>query len=143
MFTNMRSNDAFIGLPHDIFAFTMIQEIVARALKLEPGTYSHAVGSLHLYKTNRDAARKYLKEGWQSTVVMPRCPKVNRGRRSKNCLKPSAPSATAVGSCVGTVAINRPILVGFHPASANLLALQARESDKIAQIKKKISVRVL
>ena len=75
MFTNMRSNDAFIGLPHDVFAFTMLQEIIARALDLEPGTYSHAVGSLHLYKDNRDAARRYLKEGWQSTVVMPPMPK--------------------------------------------------------------------
>jgi thymidylate synthase len=74
MFTNMRSNDAFIGLPHDIFAFTMLQEILARALKIEPGPYSHAVGSLHLYKTNREAARRYLKEGWQSMVAMPPMP---------------------------------------------------------------------
>jgi len=29
LLTNMRSNDAFIGLPHDIFAFTMLQEIMA------------------------------------------------------------------------------------------------------------------
>jgi thymidylate synthase len=34
MFTNMRSNDAFLGLPHDVFAFTMLQEIVARTLNL-------------------------------------------------------------------------------------------------------------
>ena len=48
MFTSMRSNDAFLGLPHDVFALTMIQEILARSLSVEPGTYSHAVGSLHL-----------------------------------------------------------------------------------------------
>ena len=40
LLTNMRSNDAFIGLPHDIFAFTMLQEIMARSLGLELGTYS-------------------------------------------------------------------------------------------------------
>ena len=33
MVASMRSNDAYIGLPHDVFAFTMIQEIVARALR--------------------------------------------------------------------------------------------------------------
>src|SRR5690606_4963573 len=27
MMTSMRSNDAFLGLPHDIFCFTMLQEI--------------------------------------------------------------------------------------------------------------------
>src|SRR5262245_55123087 len=36
--TYMRSNDAFLGLPHDIFAFTMLQEILARSLSVELGT---------------------------------------------------------------------------------------------------------
>ncbi len=75
LLTNMRSNDAFIGLPHDIFAFTMLQEIMARSLGLELGTYFHLVGSLHLYKRNRDSARRYLNEGWQSSnVAMPPMP---------------------------------------------------------------------
>jgi len=39
MLTNMRSNDAFWGLPHNIFSFTMIQEILARTLSVELGTY--------------------------------------------------------------------------------------------------------
>jgi thymidylate synthase len=74
MFTNMRSNDAFIGLPHDVFAFTMLQEIMARSLGLELGTYKHAVGSLHLYEQHRESAQQYLEEGWQATVVMPPMP---------------------------------------------------------------------
>jgi thymidylate synthase len=74
MFVNMRSNDAFMGLPHDIFAFTMLQEIIARSLGVEMGTYKHAVGSLHLYDENRDAAEKYISEGWQSKVPMPAMP---------------------------------------------------------------------
>ena len=45
----MRSNDVIKGLPHDIFCFTMLQEIAARRLSLEPGIYKHCVGSLHLY----------------------------------------------------------------------------------------------
>ena len=43
MLTYMRSNDAYWGLPHDVFAFTMLQEILARSLTLELGTYKHAV----------------------------------------------------------------------------------------------------
>ncbi|HYR23037.1 MAG TPA: thymidylate synthase [Chthoniobacterales bacterium] len=74
MFTNMRSNDVFIGLPYDVFAFTMLQEILARTLAVEIGTYKHAVGSLHLYEKDRKAAQQYLDEGWQETVSMPPMP---------------------------------------------------------------------
>lgn len=75
MFTNMRSNDAFLGLPHDVFAFTMLQEIVARTLGIEMGEYKHAVGSLHLYETNRKKAQRLVDEGWQTTrLAMPPMP---------------------------------------------------------------------
>jgi len=74
MFTSMRSNDAFVGLPHDIFAFTMLQEIFARDAGLALGSYSHAVGSLHLYDANRSKAQVYLDEGWQLPIEMPRMP---------------------------------------------------------------------
>lgn len=67
MFTCMRSNDAYLGLPHDIYCFTMIQEIVARSLGVEVGRYRHAVGSIHVYDRNRLAAEQFLAEGWQST----------------------------------------------------------------------------
>ena len=78
MFTSMRSNDAFWGLPHDIFAFTMIQEIIARYLSVEIGNYSHAVGSLHLYQDKKNAAQQYLNEGLQSTKInMPEMPEGN------------------------------------------------------------------
>ncbi|MBI3365987.1 MAG: thymidylate synthase [Ignavibacteriae bacterium] len=75
MFTNMRSNDAYLGLPHDVFCFSMLQEIMARDLSIELGTYKHAVGSLHLYDRNRKRAKRFLDEGWQSTEMsMPPMP---------------------------------------------------------------------
>lgn len=74
MVTHMRSNDAYLGLPHDVFCFTMIQEIFATSLSLKLGTYSHAVGSLHLYDDDRSKARQVLDEGWQSTFTMPNMP---------------------------------------------------------------------
>lgn len=74
MLAMMRSNDAYMGLPHDIFAFTMLQEIMARSLKLEVGWYKHAVGSLHLYSVNTDQAQTYIGEGFQERIPMPPMP---------------------------------------------------------------------
>lgn len=74
MFTSMRSNDAYLGMPHDIFAFTMLQEIVATSLSVELGTYKHAIGSVHIYDDHRDDANRYLQEGFQSTTPMPPMP---------------------------------------------------------------------
>lgn len=67
MFTVMRSNDVFLGLPHDIFCFTMLQEMLARTLGMELGVYKHAVGSLHLYSESIKDAADFMNEGWQST----------------------------------------------------------------------------
>jgi len=70
----MRSNDAFIGFPHDFFAFTMLQEIVARMVGLQLGEYKHAVGSFHIYDKHIARAKRYLREGWQSQIRMPPIP---------------------------------------------------------------------
>ena len=74
MFVNMRSNDAYFGLPHDVFAFTMLQELVARSVGVDVGDYKHSVGSLHLYEDNFVGARSYLAEAWQSKISMPAMP---------------------------------------------------------------------
>lgn len=75
MLTSMRSNDAWIGLPHDVFAFTMIQELVARSLGVGLGEYRHVVGSLHLYECDEKKAIRYLDEGWQTRRSMQPMPK--------------------------------------------------------------------
>jgi thymidylate synthase len=73
--TYMRSNDAFVGLPHDFFCFTMLQEIVACELGIELGTYKHMVGSLHIYDDDLKKAEQFLGEGFQSTEIqMPPMP---------------------------------------------------------------------
>ncbi|RYH39567.1 MAG: hypothetical protein EON54_18795 [Alcaligenaceae bacterium] len=74
MLTSMRSNDAWLGLPHDVFAFTMIQELVARSVGVELGEYRHSVGSLHLYERDEKKAIRYLEEGWQLGRPMPPMP---------------------------------------------------------------------
>lgn len=70
----MRSNDAYLGLPHDVFCFTMIQELVAVALGLELGEYTHMVGSMHLYEQHRHEAANYIGEGYQRAAEMPPMP---------------------------------------------------------------------
>ncbi len=54
LIVNMRSNDAYLGLAHDVFAFTMMQELIARHLGVDVGMYRHFVGSLHLYDAHRE-----------------------------------------------------------------------------------------
>jgi len=50
--TYMRSNDIWLGFPYDVFAFTCLQRLIAEAIKCMPGTYTHNVGSMHLYDRN-------------------------------------------------------------------------------------------
>lgn len=58
----MRGNDAFMGMPSDIFSFTVLQELAAHQLGVRLGHYSHHVGSMHLNAPDRAKARKILKE---------------------------------------------------------------------------------
>lgn len=70
----MRSNDAYLGLPHDIFSFTMIQEVMARSLGCDVGIYKHTVGSLHLYERHIEKAQQYVEEDFQDYFPMPSMP---------------------------------------------------------------------
>lgn len=56
----MRSNDAWLGLPYDLFQFTQLQCTVARALGWRPGRYRHVANSLHLYERDVEAAESLL-----------------------------------------------------------------------------------
>ena len=76
---HMRSNDSYLGMPHDFFSFTMLQEIAARELGVEIGSYHHSVASLHLYDDtdqlrSKTLAQQYLDEGLYETVPMPPMP---------------------------------------------------------------------
>lgn len=49
---HMRSNDAWLGLPYDVWVFTRIQMTLAWALGIPVGTYTHFANTLHLYEGN-------------------------------------------------------------------------------------------
>lgn len=74
MSVTMRSNDAFLGLPHDVFCFTMLQELIARHLGVELGEYIHHVGSMHVYDTRLEDMRSYTNEGHHKLDPMPCMP---------------------------------------------------------------------
>lgn len=69
--TYMRSNDAYLGLPHDLFAFTTLQEIIAIMTGKELGTYTHVCTSLHTYESQVDKLVNYVDEGYQEMIEMP------------------------------------------------------------------------
>lgn len=58
MWVVMRSNDAWLGLPYDLGQFSLLQVAVAGALDARIGTYTHSVGSMHLYERDYEAATK-------------------------------------------------------------------------------------
>ncbi len=63
----MRSNDVWLGAAYDFFQFTRVQLAIASVLGIEPGTYNHHVGSLHIYEQHYDAAEnlKYTTEPYE------------------------------------------------------------------------------
>jgi thymidylate synthase len=74
LMASLRSNDAYRGLPHDVFCFTMLQEMMAIRLGLELGEYVQMIGSFHLYDTDRGHASGYVKEGHHRIAEMPPMP---------------------------------------------------------------------
>ncbi|HTJ49417.1 MAG TPA: thymidylate synthase [Cyclobacteriaceae bacterium] len=49
LYTTMRSNDLYWGLPYDLFQFTMLQEIISNELDVDLGSYVHRATSMHVY----------------------------------------------------------------------------------------------
>ncbi|MEO5374609.1 MAG: thymidylate synthase [Alphaproteobacteria bacterium] len=60
----MRSNDLFLGTPHNFVQFTVLQEVMAGWLGIEPGTYVQISDSLHFYE--KDMSRIFMAEEQRS-----------------------------------------------------------------------------
>ena len=54
----IRSNDMFLGVPHNVVQFTALQEIMAGWLGLEVGTYNQLSDSLHVYERDQQKLDK-------------------------------------------------------------------------------------
>ena len=51
----IRSNDLFLGVPHNFVQFTCLQEVMARWLGIECGAYHQVSDSLHMYDDDEEA----------------------------------------------------------------------------------------
>jgi len=58
--TYMRSNSAALVMPYNVFFFTMLQELLAKELGVEPGDYVHVCSSLHYYVDEESFVDKVL-----------------------------------------------------------------------------------
>jgi thymidylate synthase len=58
--TTMRSQDVWLGLPYDLFANSVLLELMAGWAGVRPGLYVHTVDSLHLYDHDELRARCVL-----------------------------------------------------------------------------------
>lgn len=54
----LRSNDLFLGVPHNFVQFTCLQEMLAGWLGIVPGAYEHYSDSLHLYTRDLGAVEE-------------------------------------------------------------------------------------
>lgn len=75
---SMRSSDIWLGLPYDIFNFTMLQNIAAAQLHLEVGWFKMFLGSSHLYERDVDHAEQIVKSAANLTYSV-RAPKLTCG----------------------------------------------------------------
>ena len=51
----IRSNDLFLGVPHNFVQFTCLQEVMAGWLGIECGAYHQVSDSLHMYADDEEA----------------------------------------------------------------------------------------
>jgi thymidylate synthase len=56
----LRSNDLFLGVPHNIVQFTFLQEVMAGWLGIEMGSYHQLSDSLHVYERDIAQMRRYM-----------------------------------------------------------------------------------
>lgn len=72
----IRSQDVFLGMPHDVAGFALLQHIIAQELGLEVGTYSHSISNAHFYSDQYEAAEELLrrdnKEQEEIKLVIPK-----------------------------------------------------------------------
>ena len=65
-FANMRSSDAWLGLPYDVFTFSMLGNALAGELRVQPGPLHLHLASSHLYEAHWEKANAIvLGKSWR------------------------------------------------------------------------------
>jgi thymidylate synthase len=63
---NMRSSDVFLGLPFNIFSYTVLTYIIACKCDLRPGKLIYVGGDVHIYKNHIEQIREQLSRNVRS-----------------------------------------------------------------------------
>jgi thymidylate synthase len=71
----IRSNDVFLGLPHDVAGFALLQHIIAQELKVPVGVYSHSISNAHFYSDQYEAAEELIKRKSEHPEIQLHLPK--------------------------------------------------------------------
>jgi thymidylate synthase len=69
MMNVVRSNDAILGLPHDVAGFCLLQLMLAQRLGVKPGVYTHTIANAHVYDIHYDAAKEMMSRPTDSPKV--------------------------------------------------------------------------
>lgn len=56
-----RSGDLLIGIPWNIAAYSLLLLAISQELEIEPGTFSHYIGNLHIYENQYGLEQEQLK----------------------------------------------------------------------------------
>lgn len=76
--TVMRSNNAFVLLPYNLFEFSLLAEIIATEVGVTLGSLTHFAVSMHIYESNYQQAEsvvtEYKTNGFNSNIQMPVMP---------------------------------------------------------------------
>lgn len=60
-FHNMcRSNDMFLGCPHDVAGAALLQRFLAARLGVKPGKLTHSISNAHIYDSQYDLAKEII-----------------------------------------------------------------------------------
>ncbi len=70
----MRSNNAWILLPYNVFEFTLLGELIAGETGMALGSYFHFAVSMHLYENHFEAARQGIGTGALQLEAFPEMP---------------------------------------------------------------------
>jgi thymidylate synthase len=72
MHVTMRSNDAWKGLPYDVFQFNQAHHTVASMLQVPLGRYYHNAWSMHVYEEDVEKMEAVYDRSYLADTVLPR-----------------------------------------------------------------------